>query len=74
MVTVDISKNNLVQISEIQSAAKGYAQKMTMKRTKEKIYYGLWRKAFETAIKKSSNKNNALVSYKCTDIKGLVSK
>ena len=64
MVVIDVGKGNIVEVKELKSAAKGYAQKITMKRTKEKVYYGLWKKAFETAIKTIANKNSTMVSNK----------
>ena len=64
MVKVDTSQGNLVAVSELQSATTGYAQKMTSKRMKEKVYYGLWRSAFAKAVKETSKKNETQVSYK----------
>ena len=61
MVKVDTSQGNLVAVSELQSATTGYAQKMTRKRMKEKVYYGLWRSAFAKAVKETSKPQ---VSYK----------
>ena len=64
MVKVDTSQGYLVAVSELQSATTGYAQKMTRKRMKEKVYYGLWRSAFAKAVKETSKKNETQVSYK----------
>ena len=64
MVKVDTSQGNLVAVSELQSATTGYAQKMTRKRMKEKVYYGLWRSAFAKAVKETSKKNEPHVSSK----------
>lgn len=60
-VVIDISKDNLVEVNELKTASKGFAQKMSLKRNREKVYYGLWKKAFETAVKAIADKKGSMV-------------
>ena len=44
------------EIKEFRSLTTGYAHNSTLRRNREKIYYAVWKKAFETAVRVIADK------------------
>ena len=49
--------------------ATGYANNTTLRRNREKIYYAVWKKAFETAVRVIADKRGKPVQCSLTSFK-----
>ena len=52
------------EIKKFRSLTTGYAHNTTLRRNREKIYYAVWKKAFETAVRVIADKREKMVKNK----------